>query len=365
MGLLKNILITGGAGFIGSYLSLALLKCGYHVTVLDNLSPQVHGPNPDITSPLYQLIKGKVHFINGSVTSKADWLEALPEQDCIVHLAAETGTGQSMHEIKRYTDVNIGGTALMLELLLSGKYSIRKIVLASSRAVYGEGAYFCDTCGVVYPSFRKDKNMRAGDYECKCPCCGKTVRVIPISENCLLHPVSIYGITKQTQEQLVTVNCLAMGIPSVIFRYQNVYGPGQSLLNPYTGILSFFSNQIKNDKIINIYEDGAVSRDFIYIDDVVEATILGIEKKDANEHIFNIGTGVSHDILSVARALIDKYGIDIPIKISGDYRLGDIRYSHTDITLAREMLAFEPKVTLDMGLKRWMEWIKVGSLNNY
>lgn len=355
---LENILVTGGAGFIGSHLCLALLQRGYRVTVLDNLSPQIHGENTDITSPLYNSIKGKVNFIRGSVTDREALQTALKNQDTVIHLAAETGTAQSMYEIKRYADVNISGTAQILELLTTGKFPVRKIILASSRAVYGEGKYLCDSCGIVYPYTRGDNDMRMGNFECKCPVCGAVVKPAATSEHSVLRPASIYGITKQAQEQIISTICRNIGIDWVILRYQNVYGPGQSLCNPYTGVLSFFSNQIKKDKIVNIFEDGSESRDFVYIHDVVCATILGLEKDEANGHTCNVGTGIATDMLTVAKTLIEKSGIDVPVRISGDYRLGDIRHNYADTDLARTVLAFQSKWNFDKGLLRWVEWIE-------
>lgn len=355
---MKNILITGGAGFIGSNLALTLVSKGYNVTVLDNLSPQIHGENPQVTSPLYRSILGKVNFIEGSVTSKEDWLRALKEQECVVHLAAETGTGQSMYEIQKYVDINIGGTALLLDILTNTKHNVRKVVVAESRAIYGEGRYYSDDLKqYVYPLSRLDEDMCKGDFEVKYPGCVKQLELVGTTEDSCIHPTSVYGITKQVQGQLVHLVCPSIGIAAVSYRYQNVYGPGQSLSNPYTGILSIFSTRIKNGNEINIFEDGKETRDFVYIEDVVEATILGIEKEEANGYTFNVGTGVAIDVLTVAKTLIEKYGIDVPLKVSGNYRLGDIRHNYADITLARTLLGFEPKWTFDAGITEFAKWV--------
>ena len=336
---MENILITGGAGFIGSNLALKLIERGYHVTVLDNLSSQIHGDNPDKTSPLFNSIKGKVRFIRGSVSSKEDWLEALIGQDCVVHLAAETGTGQSMYEIQKYVDVNIGGTALLLDILTNTKHSIKKVVVAESRAIYGEGRYYSQELNqYVYPKERSEENMSCGDFEVKYPGCSKPLKLVGTIEDSLVHPTSIYGITKQVQGQLVHLVCASIGIASVSFRYQNVYGPGQSLSNPYTGILSIFSTQIKNGNPINIFEDGKETRDFVYIDDVVDATILGIEKEEANGQVFNVGTGVATAVVTVAKELMNHYGVQVPMRISGNYRLGDIRHNYADISKIENLL---------------------------
>lgn len=354
---MKTILITGGAGFIGSNLALKLINKGYTVTVLDNLSPQIHGENPETTSPLYISIKDKVKFINGSVTSHEDWNKALVGVDAIVHLAAETGTGQSMYEIEKYTSVNIGGTSLMLDILTNTKHNVKKVVVAASRAIYGEGRYLSQERGYVYPLSRTDDYMSKGDFECKYEGCDKPLQLVGTTEDSKIHPTSVYGITKQVQEQLVMCVCPTIGIAPVAFRYQNVYGPGQSLSNPYTGILSIFSTRIKNGNDINIFEDGRETRDFVYIEDVVDATILGLEREQANGHSFNVGTGVATDVLTVANTLIEKYGIKVNVAVSGNYRLGDIRHNFADITLARALLGFEPRWSFSDGIAKFAAWV--------
>lgn len=356
-GQIRKILITGGAGFIGSHIALKLVDKGYEVMVLDNLLEQIHGANPDHTSPLYCSIKDKVRFIIGDVCDKALLKKALEDVDYVIHLAAETGTGQSMYEIKRYIDVNIGGTALLLDILTNSKHHVKRVIVAESRAIYGEGKYHCDNCGDVYPTERKDEDMAKGDFECHCPKCGGKVILVATTEDSAIHPSSVYGVGKQVQGQLVHMICKSIGIESVSFRYQNVYGPGQSLTNPYTGILSIFSTRIKNHKEINIFEDGKESRDFVYIDDVVDATIAGMEVPEANGHVFNIGTGISTDVLTVAQTLSKHYGIEVPLKVTGNYRLGDIRHNYADITLARQILGFHPKWTFDAGIKQFTEWV--------
>lgn len=353
----KNVLITGGAGFIGSNLSLKLIDKDWNVTVLDNLSEQIHGIDAEKSSPLYNSIKDKVKFIKGTVTSRSDWEKALIGQDAIIHLAAETGTGQSMYEIQKYIDVNIGGTGIMLDILANEKTTIKKIVVASSRAIYGEGKYECSKHGFVYPVERNESDLSKGDYECKCPICNSELKLYSTSENSLIHPTSIYGITKQTQEQMVLVSGKSLSIPAVAFRYQNVYGPGQSLKNPYTGILSIFSTQIKNNNNINIFEDGKESRDFVYIDDVVDATILGLEKEDANYKSFNVGSGISTDVKTVAETLKNIYNSTVEINITGNYRLGDIRHNYADIKLANKYLGFTPKWNFANGISKFCEWV--------
>ena len=356
---MEKILITGGAGFIGSNLALALIKRGHQVTVLDNLSEQIHGKNPEKTSPLYLSIKDKVQFIKGTVACRETLQKAIANNTVIVHLAAETGTGQSMYEIQHYTDVNIGATALLLDILTNEKHSVKKVVVASSRAIYGEGKYYNKTKNTfVYPLQRTDEDMQKGDFEVKDPQNHSDVlELVATTEDAIIHPTSVYGITKQVQEQLVMTVCPTIGIAGVAFRYQNVYGPGQSLKNPYTGILSIFSTQIKNGNGINIFEDGKETRDFVFISDVVDATVLGIEKETANNQVFNVGTGVATDVITVATELSNNYGIQVPITISGNYRLGDIRHNYADITKAKQLLGFEPKISFKEGLKQFTNWV--------
>ena len=354
-----NVLITGGAGFIGSNIALKLINKGYGVTVLDSLSEQIHGANPEKTSPLYQSIKRKVNFIHGDVNNRSDWEKALSDIDYVIHLAAETGTGQSMYEIKKYVDTNIGGTALLLDILTNSKHHVKRVVVAESRAIYGEGKYRCPKCGDVYPMERKEEDMAKGDFECKCPKCGGEVELVATTEDSAIHPSSVYGIAKQVQGQLVHLVCKSIGVESVSFRYQNVYGPGQSLSNPYTGILSIFSTRIKNGNGLNIFEDGKETRDFVYIEDVVDATILGMEVPEANGHVFNIGTGVATDVLTVANTLCEKYGTQVPITVSGNYRLGDIRHNYADITAARNILCFEPKWNFSDGINQFCKWVNL------
>lgn len=354
---MEKVLVTGGAGFIGSNVALKLIAKGYSVVVLDSLSEQIHGLNPDQTSPLYLSIKDKVDFVKGDVCKREDWLKALDGVDYVIHLAAETGTGQSMYEIEKYVGTNIGGTALLLDILANTKHHVKRVVVAESRAIYGEGKYVCPSCGVVYPLERKDEDMSKGDFECKCPKCGGPVKLVGTTEDSNILPSSVYGITKQVQGQLVHLVCKSIGVESVSFRYQNVYGPGQSLSNPYTGILSIFSTRIKNGNGLNIFEDGKETRDFVFIDDVADATILGMEVPAANGHVFNVGTGVATDVLTVAHTLCDKYGIQVPITVSGNYRLGDIRHNFADITLAKQILGFNPKWNFSDGIEQFVKWV--------
>lgn len=352
----EHVLITGGAGFIGSRLARRLSSEGHRVTVLDSLIAQVHGDDPDTTSPLLRSLDGVATVIRGSVTSSEDLARALPGVTAVVHLAAETGTGQSMYEIDRYVEVNTGGTAKLLDLLANTGHSVRRIVIASSRSIYGEGAYRTTDGRVVYPPHRADADMAAGDFDVHVEGEGQ-LKLIPTDESAKLHPSSVYGITKQMQEALVMTVAPTIGIQPVALRYQNVYGPGQSLKNPYTGILSIFSTLIRQGKEINIFEDGLESRDFVYIDDVVEATYLATTSPAAAGGIFNVGSGVATTVLEVVEALTEAYDRDIPTRVSGNYRLGDIRHNVADTTRLRDVLGFTPSVPFSEGVKRFAEWV--------
>ena len=353
---MKKILITGGAGFIGSNLTKKLVSKGYSITILDNLSKQIHGK--DQKSELYNSIKEISTFILGDVCNEEDWKKSLKGQDAVIHLAAETGTGQSMYEISRYNDVNILGTSHLLDFLANNKNSVKKLIIASSRSIYGEGKYKCENHGVVYPNERVASNMMKGKFDLFCDVCGGELDLMPTDENSKIHPSSIYGITKQQQEQMILLMGKSLGIPAVALRYQNVYGPGQSLSNPYTGILSIFSTRMLNGNDIDIYEDGEESRDFVFIDDVVEATILALEKEEANDEVFNVGSGEATTVKEVADSLKKFYNSDINISISGKYRLGDIRHNYADLTKAKNLLGFSPKYDFQEGIFEFVKWVK-------
>jgi dTDP-L-rhamnose 4-epimerase len=352
---MKNILITGGAGFIGSRLCEELFDRGYNITVMDNLSNQIH---PNGESFLFNRIKDKSTFIKGDVRNKEDWKRALKGQEIIVHLAAETGTGQSMYESDKYHDVNVLGTSHMLELLAKIKHQVKKIIVASSRAIYGEGKYLSTNNAENYPLQRKELDMQRGCFNLKCEMSNSDLELVATDEGSKIQPLSIYGITKQKQEEMVMVSSKLLNIASVAFRYQNVYGPGQSLSNPYTGILSVFSTRILNANNLDIYEDGLQSRDFVYIDDVVDATILGIEKEEANGQVFNVGSGIATSVKKVALLLKKYYNSDINILISGKYRIGDIRHNYADLTKIKSVLGFRPKIDFQNGVNEFVKWVR-------
>lgn len=360
----KKILITGGAGFIGSNLSLQLLQKGYEILVLDNLSPQIHG---DIEqSPLYNSIKHKVQFIQADVRDRESLVNAVKQANVIVHLAAETGTGQSMYSVEKYIDVNCTGTGTLLDVLLNEKHQVEKVVLASSRAVYGEGKYQNAKGEAIYPASRGEEQMQQKRFE-PIDESGNELTVVATDENSKINPLSLYGITKYNQEQYVSMMCGAAKIPFVILRYQNVYGPGQSLKNPYTGILSIFSTQIKNGNNINVFEDGLESRDFVFVDDVVNATILGIEKQEANNEVFNVGSGVATSVLTVAETLKRLYVSNVEIKTTGNYRIGDIRHNFAALKKIKSKLNFVPKTNFESGIKLFADWVNTQQIekDNY
>lgn len=352
-----KVLITGGAGFIGSRVALRLLDKGHEVTVLDNLLEQVHGANPD-GSQNYRSIADKVSFHRGSVTDRALMERAMAGQEAIIHLAAETGTGQSMYQIERYNDVNIMGTALLFDILANTDHAVKRVVVASSRSIYGEGRYRTPDGDYVYPKERAEADMEAGDFEVKYPGVDGPLELVGTDEESKIHPSSVYGITKQVQEQLVMTVCPALGIEGVAFRYQNVYGPGQSLTNPYTGILSIFSNLMMQGKPINVFEDGQETRDFVYVDDVVEATSMGIDHPAAGNQVFNIGTGVPVTVLEVAQTLSRLLQADVPIEVTGNFRLGDIRHNFADTSKIKRLLDFSPAYDFERGIAKLAAWAR-------
>ncbi|MET0887124.1 MAG: NAD-dependent epimerase/dehydratase family protein [Mycetocola sp.] len=353
----EHTLITGGAGFIGSHLAQRLHAAGHTVTVLDALIPQVHGSDPERTSSLLRAVRGVADVVHGTVTSADDIRRALEGATSVVHFAAETGTGQSMYEIGRYVDTNVGGTATLLDVLGEGSHDVRRLVVASSRSIYGEGAYRTADGRTVFPPSRQDGDLAAGEFDVTVHGEG-AVETVPTGEDARLHPVSVYGVTKLTQESLVLTAAPAMGIEPVALRYQNVYGPGQSLRNPYTGILSIFSTRIRQGKEIDIFEDGLESRDFVYIDDVVDATYRAVVSDLPGGGVFNVGTGVPVTVLEVVEELMDAFGQRVPTSVSGRYRVGDIRHCVADTRRAREELGFDAQIPFAQGVRMFVDWVR-------
>lgn len=356
----SNVLISGGAGFIGTEVARSLLAKGYSVTVLDNFSPQVHGENaalPEDLAPHVRLVRGDVRDPNA-------WGKALPGHDTVVNLAAETGTGQSMYEVSKYEQVNLAGTALLYDYLTKNAgLQVKRIVVASSRAIYGEGAYHCDRDGVVYPRSRSTAEKKLGLFNPLCPICGGKCIHIPTPENAPMEPSSFYGLTKQVQEQMTLLFARVLGIPSFALRYQNVYGPGQSLHNPYTGILAIFTNQTRLGAELSVFEDGLESRDFVFIDDVVRATVACIDSAGDVSGAINVGSGECTSILEVARLINEHFGEQSQVKVTGAFRDGDIRHGLADLTQARALLGYVPQWSFRDGLAKFLAWADQGKTN--
>jgi dTDP-L-rhamnose 4-epimerase len=348
-----NILITGGAGFIGSRLARSLLQQGHSVTVLDNFSQQIHGSNTELTADLRQ----SVRLVRGDVRDREVWASTLPGHEVIVNLAAETGTGQSMYEVAKYEQVNLAGTALLYDLLgRNTDHGVERIVVASSRAIYGEGAYQCPEHGHVYPQPRMSSEKRNGLFDPVCPVCGVFCSSVPTPETAPFQPSSFYGLTKQVQEQMTLLFGQVLSIPSFALRYQNVYGPGQSLKNPYTGILAIFSNLARVGADINVFEDGEESRDFVYIDDVVRATVACVSSSEKSSYAVNVGSNERTSVMQVAQAVNHYFGGKSKVRVTGAFRDGDIRHGMADLERARVLLGYEPRVKFEDGLRSFLAW---------
>lgn len=355
----KRILVLGGAGFIGSHIVDALIQNSYKVRVLDNLDPQVHGKKrepPDYLNP-------KAEFILGDIQDTAILKKALKGIDVVFHKAAKVGVGQSMYRITDYVEANTLATANLLQVLIDYKYNIKKLIIASSMSLYGEGAYKCKKCGLVFPDVREHNQFKKHEWENKCPYCQKVVFSIPTNENKPLFPTSIYAINKRDQEEMCLRVGLAYKIPTVALRYFNVYGPRQALSNPYTGVVAIFSGCIINNDAPLIFEDGLQSRDFIHVSDVVEANMLTLEKDEANYQVFNVGAGRRITVLDIATILLKKLNQqNIKPKILNKFREGDIRHCYADITKIQKILKFSPKVNFEDGMDDLIEWVRTQQL---
>jgi dTDP-L-rhamnose 4-epimerase len=349
---MKKVLITGGAGFIGSNVARVLIKEGYEITILDNFLPQIHGDKNELSDDL----NGKVKLIVGDVADKSILYNALKGQDAVIHYAAETGTGQSMYAVSHYTNVNIQATANLCDYIINEDHQIKNVIVASSRSIYGEGKYNSPEYGTVYPNSRTFQNVKES-FEVCCPKSGKhNLEVEATDETSKIHPSSFYGITKQVQEQMIILATQLKNINGYALRYQNVYGPGQSLKNPYTGILSIFTRLALQNEEINIFEDGLESRDFVHIQDVVAATISCLKLEKKGQHILNVGSGVPVNVLEVAQEIVSYLKSKSEIKISGAFREGDIRHNFADLTLIKEVVGFEPKWSFKDGLHSFIDW---------
>ncbi len=348
-----KILIIGGAGFIGTHLTRALLAEGHHVRILDSFVPQVHGSRGALAVDVAR----DVELIRGDAADKKLVQLALRGIECVVQFAAETGTGQSMYEVCRYQQSNVGGAAALYEVLAkTPQLRVERIIVASSRAIYGEGAYRCDKDGVVYPPSRTSDEKRSGKFDPACPACGFECRTIPTPEIAPLLPSSYYGLTKQMQEQTAILFGRALGISTFALRYQNVYGPGQSLQNPYTGILAIFSNLARTGKNICVFEDGAESRDFVHVSDVVRATKACIFTSVSGRHTLNVGSCERTTVLDVANLVNQYCGGRSIVEVSGAFREGDIRHGMADLSQIRQLVGYEPQWRFAEGLRTFLDW---------
>ena len=346
-----RILVTGGAGFIGSHLVRALVARGDDVVVLDKLEPQVHGcVEPDLP-PSVEVIVGDV----GDV-ALAD--RALAGADAVVHLAAAVGVGQSMYAIARYTELNTMATARFLERVVAQRPMPTRLVVASSMSIYGEGEYVCREHGSVAPGPRGEEQLVARTWEVACPICRSELRGVGTREDKELIPTSIYAITKRDHEEMCLVTGAAYGIPTVALRFFNVYGPGQALSNPYTGVAAIFASRLLNGRPPVIFEDGAQSRDFTHVSDIVSGILLALHSGAAPGHAINLGTGRPTTVAEVAQALSSGMGLDIEPVRNGQYRAGDIRHCFADATRAQELLGFEAKVEFGAGTAELAEWLR-------
>jgi dTDP-L-rhamnose 4-epimerase len=348
---MSNVLVTGGAGFIGSHLVDVLRERGHSVVIYDNFEPQVHKVEPNYLNENAELIRADMR-------DRDTLKDAVKDAEIIFHQAAMVGVGQSMYQIEKYVDVNTFASAKLLDILANDEHGVKKLIVASSMSIYGEGAYQCEDCDRVYPALRSDEQLRRRKWEMTCPNCSKDLVPVPTDESKPLQPTSIYAITKKDQEEMCLAIGRSYGIPTVALRYFNVYGPRQSLNNPYTGVCAIFSSRIKNDNPPLIFEDGLQSRDFVSVHDIVKANILAMESSNANYEIFNVGTGKATNILEIALLLIKLYNRDSKLRpeITNKYRAGDIRHCFADISKIKNKLGYNPKVNFDQGMRELVEW---------
>jgi dTDP-L-rhamnose 4-epimerase len=357
---MQTVLVTGGAGFIGSHLVPLLAGRGHRVSVLDILSPQIHGALPGSALDWLTSTPG-VEFRRGSVTSERDLESALGDVDTVVHLSSETGTAQSMYEIDRYCHENVQGTARLMDMIVNGRApSVRRVLLSSSRSVYGEGAYVHadSTDGArVVPLPRTAEALKAHRWEPVSAKDGAALKAVPTREDDFTAPASIYAATKLMQEDLVRIGCDSAGLGYTVLRLQNVYGEGQSLNNPYTGILSIFSTRIRRGLELPIFEDGLESRDFVHVSDVAAAFAAALEAQASPNCVINVGSGIGTPVADVAAVLCRAFNAPVNTRVTGQFRLGDIRHNIADISRLKERLNVVPQVMLQEGMKRFAAWV--------
>jgi dTDP-L-rhamnose 4-epimerase len=346
-----KILVTGGAGFIGSHLVDKLVE-RHEVVVLDNLEQQVH------TKGVPEYLNSQASYVFGDIRTKEVFKKAIEGAEIVFHEAAAVGVGQSMYEVKKYVEVNTCGTANLLDLLVNTEHQVKKLLVASSQSIYGEGAYNCEGCGPVYPQLRSENQLRQRQWEIRCPACGKIASPVPTTESKPLNPSSIYSITKRDQEEMCLAVGKAYGFPTVALRYFNGYGPRQSLNNPYTGVCAIFSARIKNDKPPLIFEDGGQIRDFVSVHDIVNANIVAMKLARSNYEVFNVGTGRPTTIIEIASTLARLYNKTITPDVTYKYRAGDTRHCFADISKITNTLGYKPRTTFDEGMHDLVAWGK-------
>lgn len=349
----KQILITGGAGFVGSHLADGLLAAGHSVRVLDDLTPQVHpdGP-PSYLSPEVELIRGDVRDPN----LLKDVLRGV---DVIYHFAATVGVGQSMYEISRYMSVNTQGTAELLQAILDNKASVQKIVVASSMSIYGEGRYICSKCGrAAAPPVRSLAQLKRGEWDLHCAQCNGVLKPQPTAEDKPSEINSMYALSKRDQEELCLIYGRTYGLPVTALRFFNIYGTRQALSNPYTGVAAVFGSRMLNGNAPLVFEDGDQMRDFVSIHDIVRANMLAMERPESNDEVINVGCGKPITIRRVAELLAKALGRDVQPIITNKFRAGDIRHCYADISKARKLLGYEPRVTHEEGFRELAQWLK-------
>ena len=349
----ERVLITGGAGFVGSHLADALAAAGHDVTLFDNLEPQVHGEaaaRPAYLDAAHRLEKGDIR--------NPDALRPLvAEADVIFHLAAMVGVGQSMYQVRRYTDVNSMGMATLLEVLTQYRDRVRKLVVASSMSIYGEGAYRCAACGLVAPRLRPIEQLKAAEWEVHCPNCGSTLEPAATGEDKPLYPTSIYAINKRDHEEMALAFGQAYDLPAVALRFFNIYGSRQALTNPYTGVAAIFSGRILAGQTPVVYEDGHQLRDFVHVSDIVQACCLALGNPAADQQVFNVGTGRPISVLRVGELLAQELGWTGGFEVLRKFRAGDIRHCYADITRISTALGYEPRYRFEDGVHELVAWV--------